>query len=111
MDSKKLVESKSSKNMFSVVQEMDAGYNKFFDSKPNTSAIRSECYKNYKTCGSSSGDVPKGSAEIENDKNNSVSEMHSPQSLIQEVILSEKNYLSDNSKKIIFSVFPTTKIR
>lgn len=84
MDSKKLAESK---NMFLVVQEINAGYNKFFDSKPKTSTIRSECYQNYKTCGTSTGDVQKRCDEIANDKknsdNNSVMELR--QSLVQEV--------------------------
>lgn len=85
MESKKLIESK---NMFSVVQGIEAGYNKYFDSKPKTSGTRSQCYNNYKTCGASSENVQKNAVnqnEMTNSKDDSAPENHSQKTLIQEV--------------------------
>lgn len=90
MESKKAIESNATKNMFSVVEQMNAGYEKFFDSKPKTTNIRSECYGNYRTCGSTAKDIPK-QIEIKGDdesnlENNSLPAGNNNQNIVQEVL-------------------------
>lgn len=58
----------AAKGMFSVVERMNAGYEKFFESKPKTSAVRSECYSNFMTCGSKSKNAPNLPAEIKTEE-------------------------------------------
>lgn len=46
-------ESHEARNMYSVVERINAGYEKFFDAKPKTKSIGSQCFSNYKPCGTS----------------------------------------------------------
>lgn len=109
MESKNSIESNTTKNMFSVVEQMNAGYGKYFDSKPKTSTVRSECYSNYKTCGTISKDIPKqcvgANDDGSNSENNSLPAANNNRNVVQEVLV--KTYLCSETvlKNYIFSSF------
>lgn len=110
---KKGIGSNATKNMFSVVEQVNAGYGKYFDAKPKTSTIRSECYINYKTCGSttSSKDIPKQCVGI-NDEGSKSEDNNSPinnRDIIQEVCdIRSKNVVNKPKKRFSSSVLSTT---
>lgn len=87
MESKKSFQSNTTKNMFSVVEQMNAGYETFFDSKPKTSTLRSECYSNYKTCGTISKDIPKECVRTKDEGSNLEPAANNSRSVIQEVLV------------------------
>lgn len=89
-ESKQRIEStNTTKNMFSMVEQVNAGYGKYFDSKPKTSMPRSECYKSYIACGTTSQDQPKRCVPISDKESNSENGSHptsnSHKNVIQEV--------------------------
>ncbi len=95
MEPKKSIDSNATNGMLSVVERINAGYDKFFDSKPKTSGIRSECYSNYKTCGSTSiNNLPKrcagvtgAGAGIKSEKDSQQPSDNSSQNVMQQVLV------------------------
>lgn len=114
-ESEKKVESSTTKNMFSVVEQINSGYGKYFDSKSTTSTTTtlSDCYSNYKACGSKSQEQSKQCIGS-NDEGSNLEKSALPvtttnQNIIQEVLLDSitKILLMNRCrKKFIFQFFP-----
>lgn len=114
MESKKASESNSSKNMWPVVERMNAGYDEYFNSKQQTATKPSECYSNYLGCGSK--DKPKlcvvktedvgTSNEGSNARNNSPSTGDSKHNILQEVAVLKIYCHKEQIKKFIFQFLP-----